>query len=186
LGTVTCPGGNPVVSLSVGAFIDCTMPYTVTQAVFDADGGGDGDIDNTAAANGTTSFGAVSQSAVATVTLTGTAGLTLSKTREFLPGIGGDLNGNGTADVGDIITYHYDVTNSGNRTIANVNISSDNHNGNGSNPTPTNETILTDVAPLGDWSDATTDASWDSLAPGDTVRFTWAYTVVQPDIDLLQ
>ncbi len=186
LGTVTCPGGNPIPVLAVGAFVDCTLTYTVTQAVFDANGGGDGDIDNTASANGTTAFGAVSQSGSAAVTLTGSAGLTLSKTRVFLPGPTGDVNGNGTADVGDTIIYRYDVTNSGNRTVSGVNINFDNHNGYGSNPAPSSEVMLTDVAPASDSTDATTDASWDSLAPGDTVRFTWSYVVVQADIDLLQ
>ncbi len=186
LGTVTCPGGNPIPNIAVGAFVDCTMPYTVTQAVFDNNGGGDGDIDNTASANGSTAFGPVSQSGDATVSLTGTPGLTLSKTRIFPAGVGGDVNGNGTADVGDIITYRYDITNTGNRTIAGVNVNTDNHNGYGANPLPSNEAILNDVAPPGDSSDGAIDQNWDSLAPGDSVRFTWAYTVVQQDIDLLQ
>jgi hypothetical protein len=186
LGTVTCPGGNPIPTLAVGAFVDCSMSYTITQAVFDSNGGGDGDLDNTASANGTTAFGTVSQTGSAAVTLTGAAGLTLSKTRVFAPGPSGDVNGNGTADVGDTIIYRYDVTNAGNRTVTGVNINLDNHNGFGSNPTPSNEAVLTDIAPAGDSTDAATDASWDSLAPGDTVRFTWAYVVVQSDVDLLQ
>ena len=186
LGTVSCPGGNPIPALAIGTFVDCSMNYTVTQAVFDSNGGGDGDIDNTASANGTTAYGAVSQTGNAVVTLTGTPALALSKTRVFLPGPSGDVNGNGTADVGDIITYRYDVTNTGNRTVAGVNINLDNHNGYGSNPLPSNEVVLTDVAPANDSTDGAVNASWDSLAPGDSVRFTWAYTVVQADIDLLQ
>ncbi len=185
LGTVTCPGGNPIPSIAAGAFVDCSMPYTVTQVVFDNNGGGDGDIDNTASASGTTAFGAVNNNGIAVVTLTGGPTLVLAKSRVFAPGLG-DSNSNGTADVGETITYRYDVTNTGNRTITGVNINTDNHNGYGSNPLPSNEAVLNDVAPLGDSTDAAVNQSWDSLAPGDSIRFTWVYTVVQPDIDLLQ
>lgn len=61
----------------------------------------------------------------------------------------------------------------------------DTHNGSDPAPTPTNETLLTDVAPTGDSTDAATDGSWDILAPGDTITFTGTYTVTQTDAETL-
>ncbi len=88
--------------------------------------------------------------------------------------------------VGDVITYRYDVTNSGNVTLSAVSIS-DVHNGNNSVPIPGSEAVLTDVAPANDSTDATAaNGLWSSLAPGDTVRFTASYSVNQTDVDLIQ
>jgi uncharacterized repeat protein (TIGR01451 family) len=187
LGTLTCPtsGTNTIASLAPLAFEDCTMSYTVTQAVIDANGGGDGDIDNTASASGTTGFGPVNGSVSAIVTISGGATLSILKEAIFPPGAGGDVNGNGTADVGEVITYRYTVTNNGNRTVTGVGVS-DVHNGYNTDPVPGSEVIFTDVAPLLDSSDGGANSSWDSLAPGDSVRFTATYNVNQDDIDLLQ
>ena len=62
----------------------------------------------------------------------------------------------------------------------------DTHNGSGTFVGPTNESVFTDVAPLGDSTDLTTNGSWDTLGPGDTLNFTATYTVTQQDVDLLQ
>ena len=185
LGTVVCPtsGNNTIANLAVGASVSCSMTYTVPQAVFDNNGGGDGDIDNTVSVTGSTTFGSVSQTASAAVTLSGAANLSLAKAWTFAPG--GDVNGNGRADRNDIIAYTYTVTNGGNRTITGVGIN-DAHNGYGIDPVPGNEVIFNDIAPLGNSTDAAANASWDTLAPGDSVRFRANYTVVQQDIDLLQ
>ena len=58
---------------------------------------------------------------------------------------------------------------------------SDTHNGSDPAPVPGNETLLTDAAPTGDSTDATTDNSWDVLGPGDTLTFTGTYTITQTD-----
>ncbi len=85
--------------------------------------------------------------------------LSLNKTYAFAT----DLNGNGTADVGDVITYSFAVTNTGNVAITGVTIN-DTHGG---------------ADPLG----PITPASVATLAPGANTTFQASYTVVQVDID---
>jgi Prealbumin-like fold domain len=91
----------------------------------------------------------------------------------------------GPVPVGTIITYTYTVTNSGNVAMTGVTVS-DVHNGSGVFTGPNNEILLTDVAPLGDSTDAASNGSWDSLAPGDILTFTATYVVTQNDVDTLQ
>ena len=91
----------------------------------------------------------------------------------------------GPFSVGQVITYTYKVTNTGNVPVTNATVS-DVHNGSGVFVGPGSETIFTDVAPLGDSTDAAVNASWDVLGVGDTVRFTATYTVTQNDVDFLQ
>lgn len=87
--------------------------------------------------------------------------------------------------VGQVITYTYRVTNTGNQVISNIALS-DAHGGSGPAPIPTGETLSIDVLPLGDSSDASANNSWDTLGPGDEVTFTANYTVTQSDVDTLQ
>ena len=92
-----------------------------------------------------------------------------------------------TIDValGQTITYTYTVTNSGNVTISNL-VLNDVHNGFGAFAQPANETLASDVAPLGDSNDsgsASNDGTWSVLSPGDQVRYTTTYDVIQQDID---
>jgi hypothetical protein len=93
--------------------------------------------------------------------------------------------------VGNLITYTYLVKNNGTWAVTNINVA-DVHGGVGSLPVPGSEALLTDVAPLGDSTDpaialpSSADGSWNTLGPGDTVRFTATYTVTQTDVDLLQ
>ena len=94
-----------------------------------------------------------------------------------------DLNTN--VSVGQTVTYTYDVTNTGDVTISNIDLS-DSHNGNGVPPVPGSEVLQNDVAPIGNSNDSAVDGIWDTLAPGDTVRFTATYVVTQGDVDLLQ
>ena len=174
LGTVVCPssGVATVTTLAAGATENCTLSYTVPQSVFDANGGGDGDIDNIATASATYNAAPVSANDLETVGLVVTPSLTVEK----IP------NSVVPRNQGDIISYIYRVTNSGNVTMTNVTIN-DAHIGYGTDPVPTNETL---VSPPGNSTDAAVNGSWDSLAPGDVITFTSAYTVVQADIDNLQ
>jgi Domain of unknown function (DUF4347)/Cadherin-like domain len=91
----------------------------------------------------------------------------------------------GPVSVGQIITYTYKITNTGNVPFDNVFVS-DTHNGYGTSPVPYNEQLTTDAAPTGDSLDSATNGIWNSLAPGDSVTFSSNYTVVQTDIDYHQ
>lgn len=89
------------------------------------------------------------------------------------------------ASAGDIITYSYEVTNTGNVTLTNISMN-DVHNGLGVAPVPNSENLTTDNGVLGNSSDASNDGVWDSLAPLDVITFSANYTVTQADVDALQ
>ena len=102
--------------------------------------------------------------------------LTVTKTPSFTDG------GAGTgAEPGDEITYTYVVTNAGNVTISGITLD-DAHDGAGTAPVPGTPT-LTDNGTAGDSTDDGADASYDTLAPGDTLTYTATYTVLQADVD---
>jgi uncharacterized repeat protein (TIGR01451 family) len=177
LGTVVCPvsGNATIATLAAGTNQICTLSYTVPQTVLNTNGGGDGDIDNTATASATYSGNPVTANGSAAVLLTISPALTITKT----PSTAGPVNASNT------IGYTYRITNTGNVTVNNVTVA-DVHNGYGTDPVPGGESLFTDVAPLGDSTDAAVNGTWTSLAPGDTVQFTSSYIVVQADIDNLQ
>ncbi len=89
---------------------------------------------------------------------------------------------------GQVVTYSYAVTNTGNVTVTSIKLT-DSHNAAGPVPLPANET-LTNPGPEG--AAASSDDStanngiWGALAPGATVTFTGTYTVQQADMDTLQ
>ena len=174
LSSISCiPGSGPNPNdMAPAAVANCTGTYTVTQTDFDTNGGGDGDIDNTVTV---TADAGLNEAANAAVTLNIAPTLSVSKTA------------NDTTDVvvGQVITYTYVVTNTGNQTIANV-LLSELHGGSGAPPVPSNETLTTDNPPFGDSTDAGINGIWDTVAPGDVVTFTGTYTVTQSDVDLLQ
>ena len=91
--------------------------------------------------------------------------------------------------VGSTITYTYVVSNDGNMTMTNVNVS-DIHNGNGTLDGPSYEALTTNVSPTTDSSDSSpvspVDGIWDTLGVGDAVTFSANYTVTQHDVDYLQ
>jgi uncharacterized repeat protein (TIGR01451 family) len=174
LGSVTCPssGGTTVTSLAAGANETCSFSYVVPQAVLDSNGGGDGDIDNTASSSTTYNGSPVNSSANAAVALVITPGLLIDKSASTA----GPVNAN------DNYSYTFRVRNTGNVTLTSISVN-DIFSGYGVPPVPGSETMFADAAPLGDSTDSIANGSWDVLAPGDEIEFTAAYTVVQGDID---
>jgi fimbrial isopeptide formation D2 family protein/uncharacterized repeat protein (TIGR01451 family) len=140
IATVSCP----VATLGPGASTTCTASYTITQADLDA-----GSVTNNAIATGTPTSGTLvpGQDRV-TVDADTTASMTLDK--RAVTGMPYDA-------VGDVITYEYVLTNTGNVSISNVTVSDDR--------------IATVTCP------ATT------LAPGADMICTASYTVTQADLD---
>jgi uncharacterized repeat protein (TIGR01451 family) len=151
-----------------------TWIYSATYAVTQ------GNIDDGSTFSNTATFdttqAAASTSNAATTTVTQTPALTIVKTADTA----------GPVSVGNIITYTFRATNTGNLTINAVTIA-DTFNGYGTAPVPGSETLSLDAVPTLDSSDGTPgNGTWSVLAPGDEVTFTATYTVTQTDVDLLQ
>jgi len=141
----TCTGLG---SLAPGQATACTATYTVTQADLDR-----GSIANTATASGTPPTGGpISGTGKATVPVAGlNPSVSLAKTAT--PKI--------ISAVGDIVTYTFNVTNSGNVTLTNVKVN---------DPMPG---LMPDPS----------CASLGTLAPGASTSCTATYTVTQADLD---
>lgn len=177
LGTVVCSGtGNAtIVNLAISAQTTCAIVYVVPQTVLDNNGGGDGDIDNTATVTGILGSHSLNTAASKSIPLVIAPQMTIDKT----------ANTAGPVNAGNNITYTFTITNTGNVTIGNVTLN-DVHNGYGTAPVPGSEVLHVDAGTTGDSTDAAVNASWDALAPGDSIRFSSVYQVVQSDIDYLQ
>jgi uncharacterized repeat protein (TIGR01451 family) len=136
--SVTCPDTSG--GLAPTASITCTAQYTVTQADLDA-----GSVTNTAfSSDGTTDSPPDSE----TVDGQQNPALDIQKTADPTT----------FQDVGDVIAYSYDVTNSGNVTLFDV--------------TVTDDLIASVSCP---------DTS-AGLAPSDTITCTGSYTITQQDL----
>jgi uncharacterized repeat protein (TIGR01451 family) len=141
----------PATTLAAGAFTTCTATYTATQA--DIDNGGN--LTNTATAGGTPPTGDPIDStpSTSTVPVTQSPALTVVKTADAE-----------AAEVGQVVTYSFKVTNTGNVTITDPTIAD------------------TEFSGTGELSAITCPAD-DTLAPGDVVTCLATYTVTQADVN---
>jgi uncharacterized repeat protein (TIGR01451 family) len=149
-GTLSAIAPATVATLAVGDSATFTATYTITQADIDAGV----PVTNTATANATPASGSLSPTtATESVAVESPAPeMTLAKTASDTTDV----------SVGDVITYSYLVTNTGNVGVDGVSVS-DVHSGTGT---------LSAITPV----------SVD-LAPGEDQTFTATYTVTQSDID---
>src|SRR5262249_54849044 len=138
LGLITPCGSGP---LAPGASTSCTATHAITQS-----DGNASSITNTAAASGN---GATSTPATATVTATQTKGITLAK----------GASPAAYNAVGQVITYTYTVTNSGNVTLA--------------GPFSVSDNKLGAISPCGS----------GPLAPGASTSCTATHAITQADLD---
>ena len=139
------------VNLAPGAGQIFTATYVVTQADIDASS----NITNTATATGNPQAGVLTDptdSESVTVEVAAPA-LTLSKTGTFI-----DANGDGYANVGEIIRYDFNVTNAGNVNLTNIRLTD-------------NNAVITGgpIAIL-------------LIGQSDTVTFTGEHTIIQQDL----
>lgn len=148
--TVTCPAGDIAPTLSV----TCTATYTVTQEDVDA-----GAIDNEATASATEPGGAQVVSAVDDATVTIDAAPEISVVKSASPSTAASFV------VGATVTYSFVITNEGNVTVTDPQVTE------------------VDFSGAGAMSDVTCAATPDGLAPGDQVVCTATYTYEQADID---
>ncbi|RZV44458.1 MAG: DUF11 domain-containing protein, partial [Acidimicrobiales bacterium] len=142
IATVTCPA-LPADGLVPNATLTCTAPYLVIQEDIDA-----GEVTNIASA---LSGGKSSIPAIATVTGTQSPDLSIVLTPDTTT----------VSAVGELVTYTYVVTNTGNTTITDaISVSDD-----------LGITVMCPALPAG------------GLAPGATLTCTAVYSVTQEDLD---
>ena len=136
---ITCPAA----SIPVGQSIICTGTYAVTQADIDA-----GSVYNLATADSTQSDPYTDEE---TVPLPQNPAISLVKTGTF------DAGADGYANVGELISYEFLVTNAGNVTLTGITVTDPK------------------VSPI--------SCPADTLAAGETMTCTGSYAVTQVDID---
>lgn len=141
-----------------------TATYVLSQANVDTAAGIAGGVSNTVSATADYPSGTpisptpAGSTLTAISTITATPSLTIDKTADTA----------GPLVLGQLVTYTYLVTNTGNVTITGVDVNETAFNGSGA-PAPNPTTVGS-----------------TTLAPGGTVTFTASYTVTQADIDTLQ
>ena len=150
---ITCPAGLEL--MAPGDEVTCTATYTPTQADLDA-----GQITNTAVATGNPPAGepTVSDPSTAVVTATPTPALSIVKSATPTT-----VNA-----VGDVVSYSFEVTNTGNVTLTGVAVHDFAFTGTGTPP------------------EVECPAEAATMAPNDVVICTASYEVTQADIDATQ
>ena len=195
--TLVCPtnGDASPFTLVAGASETCTATYTLTATdISEANAGtsayasvvnGNLEVANTADVIGTPPVisglekPTALSGALATAQLS--AAIAMIKSGSAIV----DKDNDGKDSVGDEITYTYVVTNNGTATLQDVLVTEDAalFTGTGTDPTPTDEALTNDAVPTLDSTDASTNGSWDTLAPGDEVTFSATYALTKLDID---
>lgn len=133
--------------LAPGEEASVSVDYTVTEDDLD-----EGSVDNSATASGDEPGGGTVESPPSTTTTETVApGMTVVKRGEV-----GDLDGDGLAGLGEVISYTFEVTNTGNTRLTDVSIV---------------DAMLTDISP----ESAT-------LEPGGTLTFSGSYVVTEDDV----
>ena len=143
---ITCPSGNPIPSLGLGESETCTGSYVITQADIDA-----GIVCNTATADSNETPPTTDDHCEP---IPQDPGLVLVKTGAL------DDGGDGV-DPGDVITYTFEVTNTGNVTLTDVLVS--------------DPLVSPITCPSGN--------PIPTLAPGESETCTGSYVITQADID---
>jgi hypothetical protein len=159
-GSFTGTGTPPVVScptsvLAPASSVTCTAAYTVTQADVDS-----GSVTNTATAQGTapgSTTPTVSPASTATVPAQPAPALTVVKSAS--------PSDPASFKVGQVVTYSFAVTNTGNVTMSNVSVTDTGFTGSGQ------------LSPVSCPAEAA------SLATGANVTCTATYTITQADVD---
>ncbi|TDN92570.1 putative repeat protein (TIGR01451 family) [Microbacterium sp. BK668] len=152
-GPLTTGPTCPAATLAPGAFVDCTATYTVTQADLD-----NGSIEDTATAAGVSPSNGTVQSPhrSATVLVAQAASIDLTKSVTSPAGP--------VTEVGDVITYNFRVTNTGNVSVYDIGVADQ-------QAPPAGELTSGPTCPAG------------VVAPGAFADCTATYAVTQADLD---
>jgi uncharacterized repeat protein (TIGR01451 family) len=179
LGAFTLTAGSA--TLAPGQSATFTAVYTLTQADVDNAAGITNGVANSASPTGTDPQNSTIPSMPPGTAIAAGPLLTIDKTATLT-----DTNGNGTADVGEVIVYRYRVSNTGNVALTNVAIS-DTHEGTLlASSVYTGETLVSDgpLAPGTSSSDATANNGiWSTLQAGAVVDIFYNHTVTQTEFN---
>ena len=152
LSSIECPSGNPIPTLAPGAQETCSGSYAITQVDIDA-----GQKDNTATATGQDPSGNdVSDDDTHSEPIPWQPGIELLKDGAL------NLGTNEVAEPGDLITYSFTVTNTGNVTLTQVEV---------------DDPLLSSI-------ECQSGNPIPTLAPGAQETCSGSYAIIQTDIDL--